>query len=173
MAKAKEPILKHALSKIGKVEHTHNEQFTADEIYLHQVSHHFDGFKLPLLSHYRFPEEKEEEMDFVLREIILNSVSACKESRDKKIRLDAYYGRNGVLFELRDEGPGFNYKKVLSRVKSKPLPSRYDIIAKTLDGGDGINSLRVLTDGFRYFNNGNNLYFLFKMEKLEPKQRRA
>ena len=158
------------LKNVGRVEGVKGVNFNAKDgaifrdSYIHQL-------KTPLFSKYIFPESKEEEINVVLEETILNSVSACKEVESKNIEVSAYYGSKGILFDLKDEGPGFNYKSTLARRSAMKLPQREKILARNLkNGGHGLYALMSFADKFRYSDKGNRLYFVFNLQKLKNKK---
>ena len=161
--------LENILSKTGKVRRVHTKEFPASDLYM--AHNYVEEFKMHLFKlKYLFSEEKEKELDIVFRETVLNSASACKEREEKKITVTAYYCINGVVFEIKDQGPGFDYKKRLAMLKNKSLPPRESLLERGLNGGHGLFSLKRFTDYFKYSDGGRTVYFAFNLEKIKKHQ---
>jgi len=112
---------------------------------------------------YELTDGKESEIRHVLTEAVCNSAGACGNSPGKKVCVGAHYG-NGVLFEVKDDGPGFDYRKYVARARKSPA-SREDLLKTRLPEGNGIRSIITFTDWFGYADKGKRLYFFFKLEE--------
>src|SRR5438046_2078369 len=66
---------------------------------------------------FEFSEEREMEMKITIDELLFNSGSAVEEKDGKDIYIEFYFGKKGIVVRIKDQGPGFDYKKVLQDAK--------------------------------------------------------
>lgn len=111
-------------------------------------------------------EEREDEIRTTFEELILNSFIACNERADLKISLTTYFGANGIVVHIIDEGPGFDHLKVVEKSKLNQLGLTrekvlYPNSKEDLPGGTGIFCLLNFSQNFQFNQKGNELAVQF------------
>ena len=116
-----------------------------------------------------FSEEKQSEIELTINELLINSISACKEKSDALIDLDVHYSNNGLLIHVRDNGPGFNHREMIRkrRESSKYMGiKRFREIVITSDkykGGTGLYCLIHYAGNFQFNDRGNEVTARFEL----------
>ena len=122
---------------------------------------------------FTFSESREAEIDRTIRELLVNSRSACLERRDKFVKFKGYLGSNGLVTHVRDDGPGFNALSVIEeRRKQLHLYDRDLVVRKARgcgegygEGGVGMYSLLAFAQDFEYSPKGNEVAVRFDLER--------
>ena len=72
------------------------------------------------------------------------------EYRDKKVTIDYFFDETKVLYRITDMGPGFDYMKIMNRVKN-------EVNQMELTHGRGIIMTQAVFDSVEYNNKGNQV----------------
>ncbi|MGF1534283.1 MAG: ATP-binding protein [Bernardetiaceae bacterium] len=78
-----------------------------------------------------------------------------RSDKNKNVHLSLIVDQDQLLFRIRDEGNGFNYKNL-------PDPTAPENLLQP--GGRGIFLIQHLADECRFFNNGSTLEIAFKLQ---------
>ena len=88
-------------------------------------------------------------------EAVNNSIfHGNKEDANKSIDLSVEYNENELVFDIRDEGEGFDFEHI-------PDPTLPENIEKL--SGRGVFLIKSLADEVEFFNNGTEIKFSFKV----------
>lgn len=80
------------------------------------------------------------------------------EYRDKKVSIDYYFDETKVIFRITDMGPGFDYHKMMDRVKN-------EVNQQSLSHGRGIIMTQAVFDTVEYNNKGNQVLMIKEFNK--------
>ena len=115
-----------------------------------------------------FSEERQSEIELTMRELLINSVAACKERADLFIDLDVYYSDTELLMRVVDDGPGFNHRE---KIRERRETFKYMGIREFLEvlgtshdykNGVGLYCLIHYTKDFKFNEKGNEVTARFK-----------
>ncbi len=91
-----------------------------------------------------------------LTEAVNNAIihGNCENSSKKVLIAHRYRKQNGLVFEISDEGQGFDYKSI-------PDPTKVENVDKM--GGRGVFLMRQLADRIKFANNGRTVIIKFNV----------
>ena len=117
-----------------------------------------------------FSEENERSIFMTLSEIILNSqVYGCQEKDILYVAVSAYCGSKGIVFHIKDEGNGFDYKNKLGERRMElDKYDRYKFLfskESLTKSGQGLFCLLTFPDDFKYNRRGNEIFIKFNLKK--------
>ncbi len=117
-----------------------------------------------------FSEEKELMMERTIEELLLNScIDGCRESDDLNVMLNSYFGDKGIVFHIKDDGNGFDYKsKLAQRKRELHLYDRNTVLSDSRESkrsGHGMYCLLTFPDDFSYNKQGNEVAVRFDLGK--------
>ena len=98
---------------------------------------------------FEFSEEREMEIKITIEELLLNGGSATGENSGKDIYIEFYFGKKGIVVRIKDQGPGFDYKKALQDAKKSDRQALtrekvlYERDSKDYPGGTGTFASRI------------------------------
>lgn len=75
------------------------------------------------------------------------------EYRDKKVLIDYFFDDTKVIYRITDSGPGFDYKKIMDRVKN-------EVNQQELSHGRGIIMTQAVFDKVEYNKKGNQVLLI-------------
>ena len=116
-----------------------------------------------------FPERREKEIEVTLEELLMNSYSACDELPELFVELISYFGKEGIVIHVRDEGPGFkpNEKITWRRANLDQLTDEmvlYDRGSENYPGGTAMYCLLKFANDFMYSETGNQVVVRFDLK---------
>ncbi|MBI4151979.1 ATP-binding protein [Candidatus Woesearchaeota archaeon] len=111
--------------------------------------------------------QKEQELRVTIREIILNSITACDEREDLSVEYTAYIGTRGLAVYIHDDGPGFDHLQKVSETREKKVQPDDETLLYSADvpGNTGLLCLLRYTSEFQYGPKGNEIVMSFKITK--------
>jgi anti-sigma regulatory factor (Ser/Thr protein kinase) len=112
-------------------------------------------------------EQRELRIKTTIKEAILNSASAGKNSPTYDIKYTAYAGKNGIVAVISDKGRGFNYEKKLEQTKKILHTIPEEPILRPVShhpGHAGMFCLLKYATDFTYENRGRKLLIQFNYE---------
>ncbi|MDP3765188.1 MAG: ATP-binding protein, partial [Nanoarchaeota archaeon] len=115
---------------------------------------------------FRLSERRKNEIDITLLELVSNSSThACEESENQYIEYTVYFGTNGIVAQIKDDGPGFDHQAELRKRQSMGQPSDEELLGDGLKSGTGLFCLLRYSNGFQYNDEGNEVAVRFEVPK--------
>lgn len=104
-----------------------------------------------------FDEKTEAQEDGRLFEF-MSERRLLPEYRDRKVSIDYYFDATKVIYRITDMGPGFDYHKIMDRVKN-------EVNQQELSHGRGIIMTQAVFDKVEYNNKGNQVLLIKEFKK--------
>ena len=98
------------------------------------------------------------DIKLVLEESITNAVKHGNKFNEKlEVRIEIFLEENLLTIEVRDQGPGFDVKKI-------PDPTKKEGLMRT--SGRGVFLIKKLMDRVEYLGNGREIKMVKKLSKI-------